>query len=547
MSRHTNSIHTQEKLRTGILNGVNKLSDLVKYTLGARGRNVALPRPLGSAHVTKDGVSVANEVFLKDPLENMWAQTIKEVAKKTNDDAGDGTTTSIVLAQAIINEGIKKVREGYNPMELKTGIDVAVSHICEELNQIAIGINQNSEKIKSIATISANGDIEIGSLIAQAFASVGPEGSIDVQPSKTSKTHVEIVEGMEIITKPSGPYFINTPRQTTEFEHPIIMVANKKLQRVDQVTKVLQAVNDKNRPVVFIADEVINDALAFLTVNATKNRFPFVAINAPSFGQKRKEFLEDICAQTGAQLINEDKGYDYDHITLEGLGTCEKIIVEKNKTTIIRGGGDPSKIANRSEDVRKEIDVEKDKLQIRHLESRLAKLNGSVAVLYVGANSEAEIKEKKDRIEDAIHATKAASKEGIVPGGGVALFMISQNLDIGSISKDVSAGIEIVKYAAQEPIKQILRNAGMDFPRKKSHRFFSEMLNIKIKTKMQHILEEIKRTGKGFDVKTETFCDMIEAGIIDPKKVTRVALENAASVSGLILTTEGAMTSDVTD
>ena len=542
------NIHTQEELQEGILAGVNKLADLVKVTLGARGRNVALPRPYGSAHVTKDGVSVANEVFLLDPLENMWAQTVKQVAKKTNDDAGDGTTTSTVIAQAIINLGIKLVREGYNPMEIQKGIDIAVKKVVELLKETAMPISEKSDKIQDIATISANGDTEIGMFIAEAFSKVGKEGTIKVESSKTTKTYVDIVEGMEIDCKPSSPYFVNTPRQTTEFENPLILIANKKLQRADQVIKILKTVDDNKRPIVFIADEVVNEAIAFLNVNVTKNRFPFVAINAPSFGETRKDFLEDICAMTGAQLISEDKGYDFDHITLEGLGNCEKVVVERNKTTFIKGKGDKEKVEARCEAIRKNIESEKDDMKIRVLKDRLAKLNGTVAILNVGANSEAEVKEKKDRIEDAINATKAASEEGIVAGGGVALYLLSYKLSVMCNNKDQMAGVNIVQSAIQAPIKQILTNAGLNHPKSKLKRLFNKIFpRLVFSTPMDDILKEVCRTEMGYDVREERFVNMIQAGIIDPKKVTRVSLENAASVAGLVLTTQGAMTVDTSN
>lgn len=540
MNLPTNEIHSGEQLQSGILGGVNQLADLVKVTLGPRGRNVALPRPYGSCVITKDGVSVAREVYLEDPLENMWAQTVKEVAKKTHDDAGDGTTTATVLAQAIINQGLKLVDEGANPMELKKGIDFAVGKIVEYLESIKKDIQNNSNEIRQIATISANGDEQMGKLIAEAFAKVGHEGVIDVQDSNDSSTYVDIVEGMEIDSGYTTQYFVNTSKLTAEFENPLIMVANKKLQRADQVMKVLAAVGDANQPVVFIADEIVNEALSFLHVNVMKHKHPFVAINAPSFGQDRKNYLLDLCTMTGATLISDDSGTDYDHVTVETLGVCEKIVVGEKKTTVIRGKGDKTKIEQQCEILRGSIEEEKEEMKKRVLQNRLAKLNGAVGVMYVGASSAAEVKEKKDRIDDAIKATRAASLEGIVPGGGTALFLASKNVgSLQYLGKDAQKGIDLILEAIKDPMKQILINAGLDH---KKRNWFQILFDFGGRSKMQDILETVERTGKGYDVREESYVDLIEKGIIDPKKVTRVALENAASVAGLVLTTKGAMT-----
>lgn len=533
-----NKIYTDQELRSAIENGVDKLADLVQVTLGARGRNVALPRPYGSSVITKDGVSVAREVFLSNPLENMWAQTVKEVAKKTNEDAGDGTTTATVLARSIIKLGLQLVNEGSNPMELKKGIDIAVSKIVEQLDQQKISVSHNGKQISEIATISANGDLEIGNLIAKAFAKVGSEGVIDVQDSKTSKSYVEFTEGMEIESGYASPYLVNTTKQTAEYENPLIMVVNKKIQTAEQVMKILNIVNDQKQPVVFIAKEIIGDALAFLSVNVSKNRHPLLAVNAPSFGDDQRNFLEDICVMTGATMLSEDKGIDFDHVTIDMLGVCEKIVSNTKMTTLMKGKGKTSEIENRCDGIRKSIETERDEMKERMLKHRLAKLNGHVAILNISAASLAESKEKKDRIEDAINATRAAATEGIVAGGGVALFNASNNLNDTSLRKDVQAGIDLVKKAAKEPIKQILRNAGMDY---KPNHLWARLFPEFYKSPMDDILQEVKQTGMGYDVREERFCDMIEQGIIDPKKVTRVAMENAASVAGLVLTTQGAM------
>lgn len=551
MNRPAVNIHDENQVREAAVSGVNKLANLVKATLGAKGRNILLAR----RHITKDGVSVAREVYLPDPLENHFAQLVKDVAQKTNFDAGDGTTTATVIAQAIIQLGMKYVTAGHNPMEIKSGIDKAVLEIVKYLDTIKVQVTNDSPKIQQIATISANGDTEIGGLIAKAFAKIGAEGAIDVEESKTSKTELDIVDGMEVEEGFISPFFItNFQKGTVEFENPLIFICDKKIQKIEHIAPILEAnmqisadSNRPPRPIVFMAADVEGEALATLIANARpdrqqgKPRVPFAAMKAPRFGKDRSDFLEDIAIMTGGQVISDTKGTGFQAATMEMMGSADKIIIKRDRTTIIKGHGDPQMIKNRSEDLRRHIKEEREDSRKRLLESRLSKVNGAVAILRVGAYSQAEVKEKKDRIEDAINATKAAAAEGIVAGGGVALYFGKYSLDeIQDLTPDEKIGVKIVAKALESPIKQILTNAGYAYKPKtitdKIAHFFHR------KTKMDAILKEVDETGFGYDVRQEKLVDMIIEGIIDPKKVTRVALENAAGVSGLILTTQGAMT-----
>lgn len=531
-------IQTKEQLRENILNGVNQLADIVKVTLGARGRNISLPRPYGATLITKDGVSVAREVFLKNPSEDTWAQLIKEVASKTNSDAGDGTTTATVLAQAIIKEGLKNVAAGANPMELKKGIDLAVSKVVDYLSEHSIEVAQDSDKILHVATISANGDEEIGKLISDAFSKVGPEGVIEVEKSNTNETYSEIVDGVKYLSGLMSPHFITDfSKGEAVFEDAYIFICDGKIQRVSQIKKVVEVAMEKQRPIVFMANEIGGEALSFLIVNASpdqiqkgKKRVPFAAITAPEFGEKRTRVLEDIALITGGIVISATTGNDFEKAGEHTLGRCEKITLSREETKIFKGYGSKESIEERREDLRGRIKSEKDEMKKRFLENRLSKLNGSAAILYIGGASDAEVKEKADRVEDSINATRAATEEGVIPGGGVFLVKASDNLrdKIDNLRASntenitVLTGMEIIRKAICEPLKQIVRNA-------------EGMPDVVVN-------EVLTRGGDiGYDVREERYVDMLAHGIIDPAKVTRVALENAASVAGLILTTEGAL------
>lgn len=531
-------IQTKEKLRENILRGVNQLADIVKVTLGARGRNVSLPRPYGATLITKDGVSVAREVFLENPAEDTWAQLIKEVASKTNNDAGDGTTTATVLAQAIIKEGIKNVAAGANPMEIKKGIDLAVAWVVDDLKDQAIETKQESEDILHVATISANGDREIGSLISSAFAVVGPEGVIDVEKSNTNETYSEVVDGVKYLSGLISPHFITDfSKGEAVFDDAYVYICDGSIKRVAQIQRVVEIAMEEQRPIVFIANSIEGEALSFLIVNASpdqlqkgKRRAPFAAVTSPDFGENRTRTLEDIALLTGGIVISATTGNDFDKAGKETLGSCEKITISRDEMKIFKGFGDKESLEARKEDVRQLIKNERDEMKKRFLESRLAKLNGSAAILFIGGASEAEVKEKADRVEDAINATRAATAEGIVPGGGVSLIKASASLkkiidntrEKNLESNAVITGMEIVMRAICEPLKQIVRNA---------------------EGAPDVVVNEVLTRGGniGYDVREERYVDMLESGIIDPKKVTRVALENAASVAGLILTTEGAL------
>ena len=503
--------------RDGLKRGVDALANAVKVTLGPKGRNVIIGKSFGGPNVTKDGVTVAKEIELKDPLENMGAQMVKEVASKTNDLAGDGTTTATVLAQAIVKEGLKNVAAGANPMDLKRGIDKAVEAITADLSKQAKVVGSDSEKIKQIASISANNDEVIGDLIATAFAKVGKEGVITVEEAKGTDTYVDVVEGMQFDRGYLSPYFVTNPeKMEAELENPYILLYDKKVSSLKELLPVLEPVAQSGKPLLIIAEDVDGEALSTLVVNKLRGALKIAAVKAPGFGDRRKAMLEDIAILTGGTVISEERGYTLEAATLEMLGTAETISIDKDNTTIVNGAGEADLIKGQMETTTSDYDKEK-------LQERLAKLAGGVAVLYVGAASEVEMKEKKDRVDDALHATRAAVEEGIVAGGGVALLRAKNALkDITADNADEATGIQIVSRAVEAPLRTIVENAGLE----------GSVVVSKV----------AEGSGDfGYNAKTDEYVDMLKAGIIDPKKVTRVALENAASVAGMILTTECAL------
>ncbi|MAQ75124.1 MAG: chaperonin GroEL [Aquimarina sp.] len=511
--------------RDGIKRGVDALANAVKVTLGPKGRNVIISKSFGAPTVTKDGVSVAKEVELEDALENMGAQMVKEVASKTNDLAGDGTTTATVLAQAIVKEGLKNVAAGANPMDLKRGIDKAVDAITKDLEKQTKEVGDSSEKIKQVAAISANNDETIGDLIAQAFEKVGKEGVITVEEAKGTDTHVDIVEGMQFDRVYLSPYFVtNSEKMTTELENPYILLYDKKISAMKDLLPVLEPVAQSGKPLLIIAEDVDGEALATLVVNKLRGALKIAAVKAPGFGDRRKAMLEDIAILTGGTVISEERGFTLENATVDHLGTAEKIAIDKDNTTIVNGSGDEELIKNRVNQIKAQIETTTSDYDKEKLQERLAKLAGGVAVLYVGAASEVEMKEKKDRVDDALHATRAAVEEGIVAGGGVALVRAKAALSaVKTLNSDEATGVQIVNKAIESPLRTIVENAGGEGS-----------------VVIAKVLE-----GKGdfgYDAKSDQYVDMLKAGIIDPKKVTRVALENAASVSGMILTTECALT-----
>ena len=510
--------------RDGIKRGVDALANAVKVTLGPKGRNVIISKSFGAPVVTKDGVSVAKEIELEDPLENMGAQMVKEVASKTNDLAGDGTTTATVLAQAIVKEGLKNVAAGANPMDLKRGIDKAVEAITKDLAKQTKEVGSSSDQIKQVASISANNDELIGELIAEAFAKVGKEGVITVEEAKGTETYVDVVEGMQFDRGYLSPYFVtNSEKMTTDLENPYILIFDKKISTMKDLMPILEPVAQSGKPLLIIAEDVDGEALATLVVNKLRGSLKIAAVKAPGFGDRRKAMLEDIAIITGGTVISEERGFTLENATLEQLGTAEKVSIDKDNTTIVNGSGDNDTIKNRVNQIKAQIESTTSDYDKEKLQERLAKLAGGVAVLYVGAASEVEMKEKKDRVDDALHATRAAVEEGIVAGGGVALVRAKAVLDkLNADNTDEGTGIQIVARAIESPLRTIVENAGGEG---------SVVIN--------KVLEGKKDFG--YDAKTETYVDMLKAGIIDPKKVTRVALENAASVSGMILTTECAL------
>ncbi|WP_396181778.1 chaperonin GroEL [Flavobacterium sp.] len=510
--------------RDGLKRGVDALANAVKVTLGPKGRNVIISKSFGGPTVTKDGVSVAKEIELADPLENMGAQMVKEVASKTNDLAGDGTTTATVLAQAIVKEGLKNVAAGANPMDLKRGIDKAVEAIVADLAKQTQSVGDSSEKIKQVASISANNDETIGDLIAKAFTRVGKEGVITVEEAKGTDTYVDVVEGMQFDRGYLSPYFVtDADKMVAELSNPYVLLYDKKISNLQELLPILEPVAQSSRPLLIIAEDVDGQALATLVVNKLRGGLKIAAVKAPGFGDRRKAMLEDIAILTGGTVIAEESGYSLENTTLEMLGTAETISIDKDNTTIVNGAGDKELIKGRVNQIKAQMETSTSDYDKEKLQERLAKLAGGVAVLYVGAASEVEMKEKKDRVDDALHATRAAVEEGIVAGGGVALVRAKTVLaTLKAENADEATGIQIISRAVEAPLRTIVENAGGE----------GSVVIAKV----------TEGSGDfGFNAKTGEYVQMLAAGIIDPKKVTRVALENAASVAGMILTTECAL------
>ena len=511
------NIQAREELKKG----VDELADAVKVTLGPKGRNVIIEKKFGAPHITKDGVTVAKEIELEDPFQNMGAQLVKEVASKTGDDAGDGTTTATVLAQAIVNVGLKNVAAGANPMDLKRGIDKAVAKVVEGIKAQAQEVGDDFEKIESVARISANNDSEIGQLIAEAMKKVKKEGVITVEEAKGTDTTVDIVEGMQFDRGYISPYFVtNTEKMECEMDTPYILIYDKKISALKDMLPVLEATAQTGRPLLIIAEDVDSEALATLVVNRLRGSLKICAVKAPGFGDRRKEMLEDIAVLTGGVVISEEKGLKLESTTIEMLGRAEKITVNKENTTIVNGMGSKDSIAARVAQIKAQIETTTSDYDREKLQERLAKLAGGVAVLYIGAASEVEMKEKKDRVDDALSATRAAIAEGIVPGGGVAYIRCIPALDgLKGANEDETTGIEIVKRAIEEPLRQITANAGVEGA---------------------VVVQKVKdgEGDFGYNARTDTYENFFAAGVIDPAEVTRVALENAASIAGMFLTTE---------
>ena len=501
--------------------GVDQLADAVKVTLGPKGRNVIIEKKFGAPHITKDGVSVAKEVELEDPFENMGAQLVKEVASKTGDDAGDGTTTATVLAQAIIGVGLKNVTAGANPMDLKRGIDKAVAKVVESIKAQSEEIGDDYTKIENVARISANNDEEIGKLIAKAMETVKKEGVITVEEAKGTDTTVDVVEGMQFDRGYISPYFVNNAeKMTCDMDNPAILIYDKKISNLQDLLPVLEPVAKSGRPLLIIAEDVDSQALATLVLNSLRGSLKICAVKAPGFGDRRKEMLQDIATLTGGVVISEEVGLKLENATPEMLGTADKVVIDKEKTTIVDGAGDKEAIAQRVATIKTQIEKTTSDYDKEKLQERLAKLAGGVAVLHVGAPSEVEMKEKKDRVDDALCATRAAMAEGIVPGGGVAYIRAISSLEgLKGENDDETVGIEIVKRAIEEPLRQIVANAG----------------------KEGAVVVQKVKDGEGdfgYNARTDTYENFLAAGVIDPAKVTRVALENAASIAGMFLTTE---------
>ncbi len=507
--------------RDALKRGVDAMANAVKVTLGPKGRNVVIDKKFGSPIITKDGVTVAKEIELKDAVENMGAQMVKEVASKTADVAGDGTTTATVLAQAIVTSGLKNVAAGANPMDLKRGIDKAVKQVVESLKKMSKKVGDDNEKIEQVATISANNDSTIGKLIAQAMAKVKKEGVITVEEAKGTETTVEVVEGMQFDRGYISPYFVtDADKMHTVLENPLILIYDKKISNMKELLPILEKAVQSGKPVLIIAEDVDSEALATLVVNKIRGSLRICAVKAPGFGDRRKAMLEDIAVLTGGQLISEERGYKLETAELNFLGTAEKITIDKDNTTIVGGAGKKSDIVARVNQIKAQIESTTSDYDKEKLQERLAKLAGGVAVLYIGAATETEMKEKKDRVDDALHATRAAVEEGIVPGGGVAYIRAQDGLDkMKGDNDDETTGMQIVKRALEEPLRQICANAGVE----------------------GSIVVQKVRDGKGdfgFNARTDEYEKLYDAGVIDPTKVTRVALENAASIAGMLLTTE---------
>ncbi len=507
--------------RDGMRAGVDALANAVKVTLGPKGRNVIIEKSFGAPQVTKDGVTVAKEITLEDKIQNLGAQMVKEVASKTADIAGDGTTTATVLAQAIISQGHKNVAAGANPMDLKRGIDKAVAKVVESLRAQSQEVGDNIKKVEQVATISANNDPTIGSLIAEAMAKVKKEGVITVEEAKGTETYVDIVEGMQFDRGYLSAYFVtNTEKMVADLERPFILIYDKKVSTMKELLPILEPVAQTGKPLLIIAEDVDGEALGTLVVNKIRGALKIAAVKAPGFGDRRKAMLEDLAVLTGATVISEERGFKLENATMDMLGTAEKVTIDKDNTTIVNGAGSAEDIKARVHQIKAQIETTTSDYDREKLQERLAKLAGGVAVLYVGAASEVEMKEKKDRVDDALAATRAAIEEGIVPGGGVALVRAIEALaGLQGLNLDETTGIKIIARAIEEPLRIIVGNAGLE----------GSVIVAKVKE------------GKGdfgFNAKTEEYCSMYEAGIIDPTKVTRVALENAASVASLLLTTE---------
>ena len=506
--------------RESLKNGLDVLADAVKVTLGPKGRNVLLQKQSGTPHITKDGVSVAKEIELEDVFENMGAQLVKEVASKTADEAGDGTTTATVLAQEIARLGFESVENGSNPMELKKGIERAVGIVTKELGKQAIVVGSDYDKIKQIATISANNDSIIGELIADAYQKVGTDGVITVEESKGIQTSMELVEGMQFDRGFQSAHFVTNPeKMNCELENPYILLYDGKLSSMNDILPLLEGISGQNKPILIIADDVEGELLGTLVVNKLRGTLKVCAVKAPAFGDRKKQMMEDIAILTGGTFITSELGLNIEEATLDMLGSAEKVTIGKDNTTIVNGSGNSDDIKTRIEQIKAQIENTESEYDTEKLQERLAKLSGGVAVLYIGAGSEIEMKEKKDRVDDALHATRAGIEEGIVEGGGIALLKIQDTL--GDVPLDESdsfqKGFDIIRTSLASPISQILRNCGVT---------------------EGTVVEYIKQNGGGYDAKNEKFVDMFEAGIIDPKKVTRTAIENAASVASMILTTE---------
>lgn len=510
----------QRKLKAGI----DKLANAVRVTLGPRGRNVVLQKSFGAPQITKDGVTVARDIELSDPLENMGAQMIKEVASQTADAAGDGTTTATVLAQAIVTDGLKNVAAGANPMEIKRGIDLAVRKVVESIKEQSEQIRGEFEKIQQVATISSNGDHEVGALLADAMKRVSEDGVITVEEAKGTETYLEEVSGMQFDRGYLSPYFItDSEKMISEYENPLILITDKKISNMKDIVPILEKAAGMNRPLLIIAEDVESQALGVLVVNRLRGGLKVVAVKAPGFGDRRKAMLEDIAILTGGTVISEERGYSLENTDLSHLGEAEKITVDKDNTTIVNGKGDESQVEARVNQIKQQVEATTSDYDREKLQERLAKLAGGVAVLYVGAPTEVEMKEKKDRVDDALHATRAAIEEGIVTGGGVALVRAIANLkNLKGETEDETIGIQILRRALESPLRTIAQNAGKE----------GSVI-------LQKVLS--KKGDQGYNAYTDKFEDLKAAGVIDPAKVTRIAIENAGSIAGMVLTTECAV------
>jgi len=524
------SITFDAEARDTLKRGVDALAKAVRVTLGPKGRNVVLDKKFGAPTITKDGVTVAKEIELSDPLENIGAQMLKEVASKTADDAGDGTTTATILAQSIIHTGIKNIAAGANPMDLKRGIEKATGVVVESLKKQSKEIGTDTSKIEQVATISANDDEVIGKLIAEAMDKVGREGVITVEEAKSTDTTVDVVEGMQFDRGYLSPYFVtNAEKMETELETPYILIHDKKISNMKDLLPILEKASQSGKPMLIIAEDIDGEALATLVVNKIRGTLKIAAVKAPGFGDRRKEMLEDIAVLTGGTVISEERGYKLESTELDQLGSAEKITIDKDNTTLINGGGKKDEITARVNQIKVQIENSTSDYDKEKLQERLAKLAGGVAVLYVGAASEVEMKEKKDRVDDALHATRAAVEEGIIPGGGVAYIRAISALDkFEGDNTDQTTGVAIVRRALEEPLRQIAENAGSEG---------------------SIIVQEVKdgKDDYGYNARTEIFEELYKAGVIDPTKVARVAIENAGSIAGMLLTTEAVIADEPED